>query len=579
MSSNPTHASDPIRCIGTTKGPGESAHEYTFVTPDAERQVKTGEFVYYETQVDGQACRILGRVADRVPLRLYPDSFMADPSVSPAEVAAMLGFVEQQHELFEVTVVTLGYYDPRLGDFVNPRVPPTSGSPIYIAEDDSLAAVLSKKQGGQVGSAHIGSLLSRPQDAVPVTLDVRAFTSTHLAIIASTGAGKSYLASVIVEELMKPYNRASVLVVDPHGEYDTLQEMMEHDEFRADGYEALVRIIRPDQIKVRISSLTLGDFRYLLPNLSEKMHYHLGRTYNSTRRKYGDKWTLGQFMVTLRAGGDEQPVTDPDADIELEEDVTIGALVWRVNSVLGHSKIFHDFEHMPLADLFRPGQCTVLQLNEIDQREQQIIVATLLRRLNQGRMETQKGLAAEGDENYLPYPTFVLIEEAHNYAPANAEVVTTQILKTVLSEGRKFGVSVGLISQRPGKLDSDVLSQCMTQCIMRIVNPIDQTRVAESVESVGRDLLKELPALSKGQVIVAGNAVNTPLLCRVRQRITPHGAEDPDAPARWQAYFSPTAVARRQRDTALPLDPRISNLSSPTDGETPERKRSSRMFK
>jgi DNA helicase HerA-like ATPase len=258
----------------------------------------------------------------------------------------------------------------------------------------------------------------------------------------------------------------------------------------------------------------------------------------------------------LRAGGEDHPVTDPDADLELEEDATVGALVWRVNSVLGHSKIFHDFEHMALDQLFRPGQCTVLQLNEIDQREQQVIVATLLRRLNQARMDTEKGLAAEGDENYLPYPTFALIEEAHNYAPANADVVTSNILKTILSEGRKFGVSVGLISQRPGRLDSDVLSQCMTQCIMRIVNPIDQARVAESVESVGRDLLKELPALSKGQVIVAGSAVNTPLLCRVRQRITRHGAEDPDAPARWQAYFSETATARRQRDEALPAEPK-----------------------
>jgi hypothetical protein len=164
----------------------------------------------------------------------------------------------------------------------------------------------------------------------------------------------------------------------------------------------------------------------------------------------------------------------------------------------------------------------------------------------------------------LPYPAFVLIEEAHNYAPANADVVTTQILKTILSEGRKFGVSVGLISQRPGKLDSDVLSQCMTQCIMRIVNPIDQARVAESVETVGRDLLQELPALSKGQVIVAGSAVNTPLLCRVRRRITPHGAEDPNAPARWQAYFSEAASARRQRDQALPFE---------------EKRSSSRMFK
>jgi DNA helicase HerA-like ATPase len=567
------------QCIGTTKGPGESAHEFTFVTPDAERQVKTGEFVYYEAQVEGQTRQILGRVTDRAPLRLYPDSFMADPAVSPAQMAAMLGFREQQHELFEVTVVVLGYYHPDLGDFVNPRVPPESGSPIYIAADDMLAQVLSKKRVGEVGSAHIGSLLSRQPGAVPVLLDVRGVTSTHLAIIAGTGAGKSYLASVLIEELMKPYNRASALIIDPHGEYSTLQEMVAHDEFRDEGYEPVVRIIRPDQVKVRISSLTLSDFRYLLPNLSEKMHYQLGRTYGATRRKYGDKWTLGQFMVTLRAGGDEQPVTDPDADLDMEEDVTIGALIWRVNSVFGHSKIFHDFEHMALDELFRPGQCTVLQLNEIDQREQQVIVATLLRRLNQARMETEKGMAAEGDESYLPYPTFVLIEEAHNYAPANADVVTTHILKTVLSEGRKFGVSVGLISQRPGRLDSDVLSQCMTQCIMRIVNPIDQNRIAESVESVGRDLLKELPALSKGQVIVAGSAVNTPLLCRVRPRITPHGAEDPNAPARWQAYFSETATARRQRDQALPLEGTHPRPPTDTERSSSEKRGSSRMFK
>ncbi len=556
MNNDQIDAIHSTRRIGTTKGPGESAHEYTFVTPDPERLVKTGEFVHYETQVEGKTCQILGRVTSRVPLRLYPDSFMADPGVSPAQVATMLGFLEQQHELFEVTVVVLGYYHPELGDFVNPRVPPESGSPIYIADDAVLAEVLSKKGVDQIGSAHIGSLLSRPPDAVPIALDVRSFTSTHLAIIASTGAGKSYLASVLIEELMKPHNRASVLIVDPHGEYDTLQEMMGREAFRVAGYEPEVRVIRPDQVKVRISTLTLGDLRYLLPNLSEKMHYQLGHTYNTTRRKHGNKWTLGQFMVTLRAGDDERPVTNPDADLELEADATIGALVWRVNSVLGHSKIFHDFEHMALGELFRPGQCTVLQLNEIDQREQQVIVATLLRRLNQARMDTERGLLAKGDEAYLPYPTFILIEEAHNYAPANAEVVTTRILKTILSEGRKFGVSVGLISQRPGRLDGDVLSQCMTQCIMRIVNPIDQARVAESVEAVGRDLLKELPALSKGQVIVAGSAINTPLVCRVRQRVTPHGAEDPDAPARWQAYFSETAAARRQREEALPAEPK-----------------------
>jgi len=96
----------------------------------------------------------------------------------------------------------------------------------------------------------------------------------------------------------------------------------------------------------------------------------------------------------------------------------------------------------------------------------------------------------------------------------------------------------------------------MTQCIMRIVNPIDQARVAESVESVGRDLLAELPALSKGQVIVAGASVNTPVLVQVRQRLTRHGAEDPDAPAQWQRYFQEDVLFQRERDDARLPDAR-----------------------
>ncbi|MFH1086114.1 MAG: ATP-binding protein, partial [Chloroflexota bacterium] len=279
-----------------------------------------------------------------------------------------------------------------------------------------------------------------------------------------------------------------------------------------------------------------------------------GKTYNAVRRKYGDKWTLGQFLVELRSGGEEQPVTDPERDSQLEEDPTVGALLWRVNSVFSGSRIFNDFENLALDNLFRPGQCTVLQLNEIDQREQQVIVATLLRRLWRARMDTEKGLSKEGQDTYLPYPAFALIEEAHNYAPANADVVTTGILKTILSEGRKFGVAVGLISQRPGKLDSDVLSQCMTQCIMRIVNPVDQDRIAESVETVGRDLLLELPALSRGQVIIAGASVNTPVLAQVRPRLTPHGAESPDAPALWRGYFGEEQTRQRERDNAPPTE-------------------------
>ncbi|MFP3895891.1 MAG: ATP-binding protein [Anaerolineales bacterium] len=535
--------------IGTTKGPGETPHEYLFIAPDPQQQLKYGEFVYYETSIEKESRRILGRISERMALRLHPDPFMANPEISPRSVAELLGFSQETEELYQITVTILGYYDSVMG-FVNPRVPPRPGAPIYMASDDMLSEVLCQCQPESLGAVQIGSLLSRPRGNVPIVLNARGFTSTHMAIIASTGAGKSYLAAVMLEELMQPYNRAAVLVVDPHAEYGSLTEMRDHPAFATGGYRAEIKVVRPQDITVRVSSLTLGDLRYLLPNLSEKMHYTLGRAFGRVKRQYGKKWTRGQLKVAIRAGESDRAVTDPDADEE--EDPTIGALIWRVASVLDQSKIFDDHVGMALDELLRPGQCTVLQLNEIPEREQQVIVATLLRRLNQARMDTVRQRTSRGDENYLPYPAFVLMEEAHNYAPAGTEVVTTQILKQILSEGRKFGVSVGLISQRPGKLDSDVLSQCMTQCIMRIVNPIDQSRVAESVESVGRDLIRELPALSRGQVIVAGASVNTPVMVQVRERLTTHEAENPDAPQEWHAYFGAQNERQRQRDDAPP---------------------------
>ncbi len=81
------------------------------------------------------------------------------------------------------------------------------------------------------GSAHVGSLLTRNAGEVPVVLSIKDVVSTHLAILASTGAGKSYTAGVLVEELMIPHNRAAVLIVDPHGEYDTLRSIEDDPRF------------------------------------------------------------------------------------------------------------------------------------------------------------------------------------------------------------------------------------------------------------------------------------------------------------------------------------------------------------
>ena len=548
--------------VGITKGPGESTHEYTFVSRDDEQVLKNGEYVYYELSnagasvaLNGNATprRVLGRILKRVPLQLYPDTFLAEPEIAPSEVAAMVGYDSRANELFELHVAIMGYYEAATGSFINPWIPPQSGKQIFLADDEMLENILSRKQSGQSGSATIGSLLTRDPDAVPVVLSVKDLVSTHLAIIASTGAGKSYLASVCIEELMQPKNKACVLILDPHGEYSTLEEIANAPQFsepgngRGPGYRAQVKVYRPDQVKVRLSSLNMGDMRHLLTEMTEKQQYLLSRAMRKVNEtKKGTPWGVDDLKQAIKAVSKQKGDEDSEG---ADDSSTVHALTWRVEQRFQDSFTFDDIQHLDLPEIFKPGQCTVLQLNDIDERDQQVVVATLLRRLYQARMETESGKVHSG-ERYLPYPVFVLLEEAHHFAPGGTDVVSTAILKQVLAEGRKFGIGVGLISQRPGKLNSDVLSQCQTQCIMRIVNEIDQKSVASAIEGVGRDLLNNLPALSKGQVIVAGAAVNTPVICRVRARYTKHGGESKDAPDMWQSYFSPEAQDSRRRAEA-----------------------------
>jgi DNA helicase HerA-like ATPase len=544
---------------GTVKGPGELPHEYLFITTDNAR-ARIGEFVYYVAPDADAERHILGNITERRLVRNLPDAFLSDPQTPPAIVSSLIGLNSDCGELYEITVETIGYFSQRLGDFVNPRIPPNPGDPVFLASSETLAGVLSPRRTGDMGSAHIGSLLTRSANEVPVVLSIKDVVSTHLAILASTGAGKSYTAGVLVEELMMPHNRAAVLVVDPHGEYHTLRAIEADKSFQArDGgdrsYRPEVKIYTHDRIKVRFSSLTEADIKYLLPEgTSDKMLHFLSQAFRSlTAGTRGERelWSYYDLRDEVKAQkyeGNERSEASNASSIE--------GLLWRLDSRFDRpDSIFSNNEHIPLNELFQPGRCTVLQLSDIEQNEQQVVVATLLRRVNKARMATVRGEAAEHTDSHLPYPVFTLLEEAHRFAPAGQTVVSTNVLKQILSEGRKFGVGIGLITQRPGKLDQDVLSQCMTQIIMRIVNPIDQDTVAKSVEGAGRQLLDELPALTKGQAVISGVGVNTPVMCRVRARLTAHGGETFDAPSEWAKYHTKDAQERRAQDTAIYAKP------------------------
>src|SRR5438105_1891645 len=140
--------------VGTVKGPGEKPSEFVFITTDNDH-TRVGEFVYYVRSAARNERTILGNVTERRLARSLPDSFLADPETPPASVAAMIGFDDDGAELFEIVVSVIGYYDDELMDFVNPRIPPMPGQPVYLAPSALLAKVLSPKQQGERGAAHI----------------------------------------------------------------------------------------------------------------------------------------------------------------------------------------------------------------------------------------------------------------------------------------------------------------------------------------------------------------------------------------------------------------------------------------
>lgn len=542
MSSPPT-AADGDELIGTVAGPGDGPNEFYIVTPD-EQAVKTGEFIAYTVTVEGTPREVIARVTNREQARGLPETFMADPNVAPETVAGTLGVPTEDIDLYRLEASVIGFYDTQMQTFSNPRQLPRPGTRLRTAPDAMLEAVLPNlgvnendvtTGGGRVdlssvnvtgrdGLAHLGWLLNREREAVNLHVPIDEFAATHLAILASTGSGKSYTAGVLMEEMMMPDVRASLLVFDPHGEYDTLSEMRGEDIFAGeDGYRPEVQFYNPDNLRIRVSELSVGDVMSILDNPSDRMQERLDSGWRAMQRRESLTWGVDELMAEMYSQyGDD--------------DSSVGALKWRLRRSIQRNDLFTTDANVPLNELVAPGRCTVLQMDTLSRRDQQMIATVLLRRLYQARLAAVRG--RDDDPNFdgeiIDFPLFSLFEEGHRFAPATGSAPSLGIMRTITSEGRKFGFGIGIISQRPSKIDQDVLSQCGTQVTMQIQNPTDQDAIKNSVEAAGEDVLRELPGLTPGQAVVSGDAMNTPVLIQVRGRHTEHGADSVPATERWR---------------------------------------------
>ena len=115
--------------------------------------------------------------------------------------------------------------------------------------------------------------------------------------------------------------------------------------------------------------------------------------------------------------------------------------------------------------------------------------------------------------NTIP-PGMLVVEEAHNYAPEKgfSKTLSSDILRTIASEGRKFGLGMMVISQRPARVDKNVLSQCGTQIIMKVTNPNDLKAISKGLEGVSSYVEDELMRLPPGVATLVSTDIELSLI-------------------------------------------------------------------
>lgn len=113
------------------------------------------------------------------------------------------------------------------------------------------------------------------------------------------------------------------------------------------------------------------------------------------------------------------------------------------------------------------------------------------------------------------YPIVIVLEEAQNYIAENKDSVSKKVFERIAREGRKYGISLIVSSQRPSELSKTVLSQCNSFIIHRLQNPDDQKYVRGLISSANADLLEQLPIIPQQHAIITGDCVRTPVQVRI----------------------------------------------------------------
>ena len=399
---------------------------------------------------------------------------------------------------------------------------PAIGDPALVIGGEELRLIYDLS-----GADTIDVGILQQNEALPALIDVDEMLNKHFAILGTTGVGKSTGATVVIQEILRARPDLRVFLVDPHNEYgrcfgDRAQVLTPANlklPFWLFNFEEMVDVIfrgRPG-VAEEVDALT-----ELVP-IARKLY---GQTRDSTVIRKTDPRSNSYSVDT--------PVPYRMADIlSLIEDrmgrlehrasrAAYSKLLARLESVFNDPRYAFMFDganvggdtmSAVLSQLFRlPTEgrpMTIMQLAGFPAEVVDCVVSVL------GRMAFDFGLWSDGT-----LPLLFVCEEAHRYASADRSIgfgPTRRAISRIAKEGRKYGVFLGLVTQRPAELDATVISQCSTLFAMRMSNERDQALVRSAVSDAAANLLGFLPSLGTGEVFAFGEGVALPTRLRFRR--------------------------------------------------------------
>ncbi|WP_456466882.1 ATP-binding protein [Methanopyrus sp.] len=490
-----------------------SVREFTFVISRDAGDVGVGDYVVVREPGSGGR-ELLGRVEDvaRDVHEGIKGEIARASMVSGRPVPNLDWMVVARVE------VVGALEDGRLRD---PRMPARPTDPVYKLPEPELEDLFSS------GELYVGRL---KDSRARIFLRLNELLTLHCAVLGMTGSGKSYTVGVLIEEVVE--RGVPVVVIDPHGEYTSLREpspdreRLERWGLEPKGLDDVVVFAPEGSDGVRDYSITIDttklgqeDFEVLAPELAKRRAAPnvLGQVLKELRRRRneeGKKYSLEDVVELLERHAERARAAGDMAEYQAAR-----AAIRDLKPLLRYG-IFKTQESPDLKRHVRPERVLVLNLRGVPDRAQQIVVTHFLRRLFDLRSKDR-----------IP-PVFVVLEEAHNFAPAGEERTTSKtslsVIRDFAREGRKFMAGLCVVSQRPGRVDTTVLSQCNTMIILRTANPDDLENIRKSGEGITKEALERIKGLPTGTAFITGSAINIPAFVDIRPRRTKHGGETPD---------------------------------------------------